>query len=80
MSKKADGKGDTAALLSLIFGTTGFATMWFTGLGLLFLLTGFILGFVGLKSENKKNLALIGLIFSGLGILIFIALIAAFLL
>lgn len=75
-SEKNEGdKGDTAALLSLIFGTLGFATMWFTGLGLLFLLTGFILGFVGLKSENKKNLAIIGLIFSGLGILIFIALV-----
>lgn len=75
-SENDAGKGDTAALLSLIFGTLGFATMWFTGIGLLFLLTGFILGFVGLKSEDKKSLAVIGLIFSGLGILIFIALVA----
>lgn len=73
---KTSQKGDTAALLSLIFGTVGFATMWIVpGIGILFLLSGLILGFVGLKSEEKRNLALIGLIFSGIGILIFLALI-----
>ena len=79
----AENSGDTAALLSLIFGTLGFAAMWFTGIGLLFLITGLILGFVGLKSEEKRNLAVIGLIFSAIGLLIFLAvivLLAAFLL
>lgn len=74
-NSSAENSGDTAALLSLIFGTLGFATMWFTGIGLLFLITGLILGFVGLKSEEKRKLAVIGLIFSAIGLLIFLALI-----
>lgn len=77
---KSEGEpGDTAALLSLIFAASGFLFMWLPFVGVLSILllpAGLIFGFFGLKSKSNKVMAILGLIFSALGLLIFIALIA----
>ncbi len=68
----AGGSGDTAALLSLIFGAAGLGLMWVLGiLGLLLGLAGFILGLYALKrTESKRTMAILGTVFGGICVLL----------
>ena len=69
---------NTLSLLSCIFGVLGLLLL-FTGsstlilLGLFVGIAGFATGLVGLKKENSKVLAIIGLVAGSLVLLIFIA-------
>ena len=79
LNKKSGGDGSTAAILGFIFGLVGLIGM-FVNLGiisllsLLLLIAGLVLSIVGLKSDNR-GLALVGLIASIVGLVIWLILI-----
>jgi hypothetical protein len=73
-SARAQGKdsgGDTMALLSLIFGGAGLLFLLVGGYGtILFGLAGLILGLVALKRTSKRTMAVLGIVFGGIVVLV----------
>ena len=64
---KAGGGGNTFSLLGLIFGGSSLLLIWVLGLvGILFALAGIIFGIIGLKKEDSKVMAILGIVFGSL--------------
>ncbi len=65
----------TMSLLALVFGAAGLVLLFVSGLvGLLLGVAGFVLGLVAMKKEGSNVLNILGTIFGGLAILLFIVL------
>ena len=81
--EKSDGFGKkTLSLLALILGGGSLLCLFILPLfGMLMALAGLILGIVGLKKESSKTMAILGIVFGGLTLLLaifFIILVASF--
>lgn len=81
--EKSDGSGKkTLSLLALILGGGSLLCLFILPLfGILMALAGLILGIVGLKKESSKTMAILGIVFGGLTLLLtifFIILVASF--
>ncbi len=65
------GNVNILAIVGFICGTLGLILCWF-GAGILFLIAGLICSIIALKREGNHTLALLGLIFSIIGLLLWI--------
>lgn len=71
----APASGNTMSLLSLIFGAAGILFIWLPTIGILGLLlgiAGFVFGLVAMKKEGSNVMNLLGTIFGGLTVLLFL--------
>ena len=70
----APASGNTMSLLSLIFGASGILLIWIVGLvGLLLGIAGLVLGLVSMKNDGSNVMNLLGTIFGGLTVLLYLA-------
>jgi len=71
----APASGNTMSLLSLIFGAVGIIFIWLPVVGIIGLLlgiAGFVFGLVAMKKEGSNVMNLLGTIFGGLTVLLFL--------
>ena len=67
----ASGNAQVMAIASIIFGVLGLCSSLIVGVcGLPFPIIGLILGFLAMRDPDQKTLAIIGMVISGLGLLI----------
>lgn len=64
------GNERTFAIISLILGVVNLCAWLFPLCGFPLAIAGIVLGYLGMKAPQQKNLAIAGLVLSGLGLLL----------
>ena len=64
------GNAKTFAIISLVLGVINLCAWFFPICGFPLAIAGIVLGYLGLKSPEQKNLAIAGIMLSGLGLLL----------
>ena len=66
----SSGKEKTFAIVSLVLGILNLCAWFFPICGVPLGIAGLVFGYLGLKAPEQKNLAIAGMVLSGLGILL----------
>jgi len=66
----SSGNAKTFAIISLVLGVLNLCAWFFPICGFPLGIAGIVLGYLGLKAPEQKNLAIAGMALSGLGILL----------
>lgn len=78
LDANAPASAGTMSVLALVFGAAGLVLLFVSGLfGLLLGIAGFILGLVAMKKEGSNVMNILGAVFGGLSILLFLVLLIA---
>lgn len=66
----SSGNAKTFAIISLVLGVITLCGWFFPICGFPLAIAGLVLGYLGMKAPEQKNLAIAGMAFSGLGLLL----------